>query len=69
MDDVNGTIIGGSFVGWTLFYDNRPQSGKHYADTDQLAIAAAKAEIARLVAENAPIGLYRHPQLWEIRLT
>lgn len=68
-DNVSGVIIGGSFIGWQVVYDGRPQSGKEYADTSDEAEQAARDRIAALKREfcGAPCYLYAS-DLWTIRL-
>ena len=70
LDVVRGTIVGGNFVAWQLFYDNRPQDQKQYSDTDDEAIARSKAIIAdwRSKWGDEFNRLYPDSSKWECRI-
>lgn len=68
-DDVRGVIIGGSYWGWQIFYDGRPQSQRQCADSKEEAIERGRAEVARVKAECAKVLWLIYPlDAWEIRI-
>lgn len=69
-DNVSGVVIGGQYVGWQVVYDDRPQGGKDYADTEDEAMAAALAKVEELKVEfcGPPCYLYQNASLWRIRI-
>ena len=67
-DEPRGVLIGGWDVPWQLYYEDRAQTQKQYAETEDEAIAAGNAEMERLKRENKPIGLYPNDNAWTVRL-
>lgn len=68
-DNVSGVIVGGDYVSWQLFYDERPQGSKEYAETDEAATLAARQKHATLMRKYSGFPCYLYPgDKWEIRL-
>ncbi len=67
-DEPCGILIGGWYVPWQLYYEDRAQNQKQYADTEDEALATGTAEMNRLKAENKPIGLYPNDDAWTVRI-
>lgn len=68
-DDVRGTIIGGSYYHWRLFYDGRPQGQRMHAYTEQDAENAGKAAFERVKAECGKAFDMIYPlYAWEVRI-
>jgi hypothetical protein len=69
-DDVRGVIIGGDYVSWRLYYDDRPQGGTEYADSEEEAVSAGRLLCSRLKREFCgwPCYLYPDNSKWEVRV-
>lgn len=70
-DDVtSGVIVGGNSIPYAIFYDNRQQGQREYAESEENAIEAGKNAIAQLKHEYCgyPYYLYHDVSKWEIRI-
>lgn len=68
-DDVNGTIIGGDWVDWKLFYEGRQQGPRHIAPDDETAMNDAIDLLNTWRTEDWFYDVYprRDKEAWEVR--
>lgn len=66
----DAVIIGDIRVEWELYYQVRIQGQRHYADTEEQAIADATALMHKIKAEclNDTTRIYDDKVQWEVRL-
>jgi hypothetical protein len=67
-ESVNGIIIGGEFIRWQLCYDEKPVTDFILSDSENEAIASAKATKARMMHENTTAFLYQDASKWTMRI-
>jgi hypothetical protein len=69
-DQPNGIIIGGDFYTGRLYYGDRPQGGKFYADTEAELIAQARQQKHQIIRDNhmPGVNIYPDDSQWQLRI-
>lgn len=69
-DDVRGVIIGGDYISGRLFYEDRPQGGRVYADSEEELkhILRKRLEDIKLDCGDVYAAIYQKESAWSIRI-